>query len=76
VKQTLYHIWLVLTLKCEQAEIIRLRHQHGEAAPLEAVAEKLHRAICRSCRRSHQQDALLDDVLRSARDRSGDRPTA
>ena len=54
---------LVLTLKCEKAEEIRLRAGYGEATRVERLAEWLHRAICGWCRTAARQMHKLDTAL-------------
>ena len=63
VKDALHHIRLVLTLRCEQADEVRLRHCHGEANRWEVVAEVLHRAICGTCRRSKRQAETVEEFV-------------
>ena len=62
---------LVLTLKCEQAEQIRLRAGYGEATRVERLAEWLHRAICGWCRTAARQMEKFDSVLDAYRQRDG-----
>ncbi len=58
------HALLVLTLRCERADLIRLRSQYGESDWSERLAERLHRLICHTCRRSRKQTAVVDAGLR------------
>ncbi|MEM6560247.1 MAG: hypothetical protein AAF656_01495 [Planctomycetota bacterium] len=57
------HLLLVLTLRCEDADEIRLRQHYGEADKWEALAERMHRAICGTCRRSKPQTEVLDEAM-------------
>ena len=63
MRHTLRHILLVLTLRCEKADELRLRRRHGETEPLENLAEVLHRGICGTCRRSKKQADAMEVVL-------------
>ena len=69
MRETLYHLYLVLTLRCEQAEELRLRRRYGETARLEDVAEVMHRAICGQCRRVIGQSETMDEAVHAFRDR-------
>ncbi|MEL7237227.1 MAG: hypothetical protein AAGK78_00065 [Planctomycetota bacterium] len=60
---------MVLTLRCEKADELRLRKRHGETEPLENLAEVLHRGICGTCRRSKRQADAMEKVLTEFRDR-------
>ncbi len=66
----LRHILLILTCRCEQAELIRLKAGYGEAHWAERLAERLHRLICRPCRKSVTQSKRMDAVVHAYRERS------
>ncbi|MEM8875100.1 MAG: hypothetical protein AAGD32_12690 [Planctomycetota bacterium] len=72
MRRTLRGIYLILTLRCEEAELIRLRARDGEAGRLEKIADWLHRAICKPCRHAAVQDAKFDATLERAQENSGD----
>ncbi len=72
MKQAWRHILLILTLRCEQAELIRLKAGYGEANLAERVAEHLHRGICGPCRRAARQGAALDELLDHRREHGPD----
>lgn len=72
MKRAWHHILLILTLRCEQAEVIRLKEGYGEAHWAERVAERLHRGICGPCRRAARQGAALNDVLDHQREQGPD----
>jgi hypothetical protein len=63
--RSLHAIWLILTLRCERADLIRIRASHGETDWTERMAERLHRFICHTCRRSQRQSEAVDLGLRS-----------
>ncbi|MEM6314114.1 MAG: hypothetical protein AAF743_08500 [Planctomycetota bacterium] len=67
MRQTLRGIYLILTLRCEEAEMIRLRAREGDAGKLEKIAEFLHRMICKPCRHAATQSAKLDATLEHGR---------
>jgi len=54
---------MVLTLRCEDADRLRMRSRHGETLWAEDLAERLHRGICGTCRRSRRQDDVVDSAL-------------
>jgi hypothetical protein len=68
-RRAVYHLSLVLTLRCEAADLIRLRARHGETTWTEDLAELLHRRICGTCRRSKHQAEVVDTTLRAFAER-------
>jgi len=79
IRKLVQSLVLVLTLKCEEAERIRLRASYGEATRIERLAEVLHRWICKACRIAVRQMNRLDDTISAARRRAmwqtGETPT-
>jgi hypothetical protein len=69
IVRMLKHTVLVLTLRCERADLIRTRSRHGEAHWSERLAERLHRLICHTCRRNRKQSAFVDAGLCSFAER-------
>ncbi|MEM8874303.1 MAG: hypothetical protein AAGD32_08580 [Planctomycetota bacterium] len=63
MRRSIRHLLLVLTLRCEDADEIRLRQHYGESDRVEALAERLHRMICGTCRRSKPQTEVLDEAM-------------
>lgn len=53
--------WLVLRLRCEEAD--RVRAKREEATGAERLGEKLHSAMCASCRAARRQLELVEDGL-------------
>ena len=69
-------IWLVLSLRCEEADRIRTRMRLGEAARAERVAERVHRALCRGCRHAASQLERIDRAIEHLAADVGDGPVA
>lgn len=63
LRKALRHVVLVLTLRCEEADLIRLKAGHGDAIWAEVLAERLHRSYCGTCRRSRRQAQAVDMTL-------------
>ncbi len=58
-------LWFVLTLRCEDADRLRTIGSHEPVRWSHRVGERLHRALCGSCRRARRQMRKLDETLRS-----------
>ena len=69
IKRCWQSLVLVLTLKCEEAEQIRLRASYNEATRIERFAEAMHRGICGWCKKGARQMDRLDATLSAARRR-------
>lgn len=67
IKRVYQSAVLLLTVKCEEAERIRLRASYGEATRVERTAAWLHRGICKACRIAARQMDRLDATLSMAR---------
>ncbi len=63
MRHVLHNLWLILTLGCERAEVIRIKASYGEQTSSEQVAERLHRAICGPCRQAARQHSTMNQVL-------------
>lgn len=59
------YVLLIMTLRCEDADEMRMRHQYGETHWAEDVAERLHRRMCSTCRRSKIQADVVASGLRA-----------
>lgn len=56
-------VWYVLRLRCEEAD--RVRSKGADATVAERTGERLHAALCGSCRAVRRQLKLVDEGLDS-----------
>ncbi len=61
--QWLRIIWYVLTLRCNEAERCRCAPDQDALARHQVIAERLHRILCRSCRRAKRKLEIVDCAL-------------
>jgi hypothetical protein len=57
-------IWYILTLRCDEADRLRVVARGGEIARHEKIAERIHRGLCAGCRRAAKQLETIDRGLR------------
>ena len=60
--------WFALTLRCEDADRIRCTPK-DDARWHERIAERLHSALCKSCRAARRQLDVISDAIDANRDR-------
>ncbi|MEM1013606.1 MAG: hypothetical protein AAGI46_15470 [Planctomycetota bacterium] len=67
------YLLLILTLRCEDADEMRLRRRYGETHWAEDAAEVLHRWTCGTCRKSKRQEEAVESALQgfAAREQAG-----
>ena len=63
-------IWYILTLRCDEADRLRVVARGGQIERHERIAERIHRGLCAGCRRAAKQ---LDAIDRGLRDLGGER---
>ncbi|MEL7473289.1 MAG: hypothetical protein AAGK04_08230 [Planctomycetota bacterium] len=73
MKRLVRATWLVLTLRCEEADRLRSARSADELTPSERLAERVHSALCTSCRRARRQIEMIDEAMRDLR-RAADEP--
>jgi hypothetical protein len=60
-------IWYILTLRCEEADRLRAVSEPDRIARHQRIAERIHRALCGSCRHAARQLDRIDRTLRDMR---------
>jgi hypothetical protein len=63
VKSWCRTIWYVLTLRCEEAERLRAAPDADALTAAQRLGERLHRALCSSCRTARRRLQALDEAL-------------
>ena len=56
-------VWFVLTLRCEEADRLRLIRSSKTLSRTEHIAERTHRALCAGCRRAARELDRMDRGL-------------
>ena len=67
-------IWLVLTLRCEEADRLRSVRAMRDLTRSERLAERVHAGLCKSCRHARKQLDALDHALQDLRETSDAEP--
>jgi len=57
-------VWYVLNLRCEEADRIRAISTADDLTRAERLGERMHSALCASCRRARRQARALQRILR------------
>ena len=58
-------LWFVVTLRCEDADRLRTIESRESIRLSDRIGERLHTALCGSCRRARRQMRKIDETLRT-----------
>ena len=67
-------IWYILTLRCDEADRLRAIGDPAVLARHQRVAERIHRGLCKGCRRAAAQMERLDRGMRDLAGTVGETP--
>ena len=60
-------IWLVLALRCEEADRLRCAEAAESLAFHERLAGRVHESLCRTCREARRRLNLVDELVEESR---------